>query len=95
MSQLGDVIRAAQTVPRNVAEPATDPWLRWLETPDHLVALIDRTGETTVTYRHEGVAGAEAQLVGAPGAVRGSTGRVTVSVRELTDGPAAVLLPKR
>jgi len=47
-----------------------------------------------VTYRHDRVAGADAQLIGAPGAVQGTTGRVTVSVRELTDGPAAVLLPK-
>jgi hypothetical protein len=66
-----------------------------METPDHLVALIDKAGDTTVTYRHDRVVGAEAQLVGAPGAVRGTTGSVTVSVGELTNGPAAVLLPKR
>jgi alpha-L-fucosidase len=95
MAQLGGVIRAAQPVPPTVAEPANDPWLRWLQTPDHLVALIDRAGDTTVTYRHDRVAGAEAQLIGAPGAVQGTSGGVTVSVSELTDGPAAVLLPKR
>lgn len=95
MAQLGDVIMAAQPVPRTVAEPADDPWLRWLETPDHLVALIDRAGDTTLTYRDDRVAGAETQLLGAPGAVQGTTGRLTVSVGELTDGPAAVLLAKR
>jgi alpha-L-fucosidase len=95
MAQVGDVITAAEPVPRTVAEPTNDPWLRWLQTPDHLVALIDRAGDTLVSYRHDGVAGAEAQLVGAPGAVQGGTGSLTVSLSELTDGPAAVLLPKR
>ena len=94
-AHVGDIIATAQPVPRTVAEPADDPWLRWLETPNHLVAVIDTADETTVTYRHEGVAYAEPQLIGAPGAVQGTPGRLTVSVRELSDGPAAVLLPKR
>ncbi len=94
MAELGDVITVAQPVSQAVAEPANDPWLRWLETPDHLVALIDRAGDTTVTYQHDGVAGTEAKLVGARGSVRGSAGRLNVSVSELSDGPAAVLLPK-
>jgi alpha-L-fucosidase len=94
MSQLGEVIAVGQPVLGTVAESANDPWLRWLETPDHLVAIIDKAGETTLTYRHDRVAG-DPQLMGALGTVQGAAGSVAVSVSELTDGPAAVLLPKR
>jgi alpha-L-fucosidase len=48
MAQVGDVIQASGCVSRNVARPTNAPWLRWLDTPDHLVALVDRTGDTTL-----------------------------------------------
>ena len=48
MAQVGDVVRAAQPVPQTVAQPTDDPWVRWLETPEHLVAVVDQVGETTL-----------------------------------------------
>ena len=95
MAQLRDVITAAQPVPQTVAQPTDDPWVRWLETPEHLVAVVDRAGETTLNYRHDRVSGEAAELIGASGSVVASTGSCTVKVDELTDGPAALLLPKR
>ena len=95
MAQLGDVIRAAQPVPQTVAQSTDDPWVRWLETPEHLVALVDQVGETTLNYRHHRVSGTAAELVGASGGVAASTGTCTVNVDELIDGPVALLLPKR
>jgi alpha-L-fucosidase len=95
MSQLRNVIEVAHPVPREVAQPSNDPWVRWLQTPEHLVAVVDRAGETTVTYQ-DGVAAADgARLIGASGSVQGARGSCTVKVDELTDGPAAVLIPTR
>ena len=69
--------------------------MRWLETPEHLVAVVDQVGETTLNYRQDRVSGTAAELVGASGSVAPSIGSCTVKVDELIDGPAAVLLPKR
>jgi alpha-L-fucosidase len=95
MALVGDVIRAAQPVSRSVARPTSEPWVRWLETPDHLVALVDQTGDTTLDVDEDAVTAGEAEVRAAPGAVRVAGGSVRVSVTELTDGPAAVLLPRR
>ena len=69
--------------------------MRWLGTPEHLVAVVDRVGETTLNYRQDRVSGTAAELVGASGSLAASIGRCTVKVDELIDGPAALLLPKR
>jgi alpha-L-fucosidase len=95
MSQLGSLIDVAQPVPHTVAQPTDDPWVRWLETPDHLIAVVDRAGQTTLSYRHKGVVDVNPRLIGTPGSVEGSAGTCIVKVDELIDGPAAVLLPKR
>jgi alpha-L-fucosidase len=95
MSELRSVIEVAQPVSREVAQPANDPWVRWLQTPDALVAVVDRAGETTLTFEDRAVSGDGARLIGASGSVQGSSGSCTVTVDELTDGPAAVLLSRR
>jgi alpha-L-fucosidase len=94
MTQIGDVIRAAQPVPRSMARPTNEPWIRWLDTPDHLVALVDQTGEVTLDV-DEDAFGGDAEVRAAPGAVRVVGGSVRITVGELTDGPAAVLFYKR
>jgi alpha-L-fucosidase len=95
MAQVGDLIRASQPASRSVARPTNEPWVRWLDTPDHLVALVDQTGETTLDVDENTVAAGDGEVRAAPGAARVVGGSVQVSVGELTDGPAAVLIPKR
>jgi alpha-L-fucosidase len=95
MSQVGDLVRASHPVASSVARPANEPWVRWLDTPNHLVALVDQAGETTLDVDQDPVATGEAELRAAPGTVRVVGGSARVIVRELTDGPAAVLFPKR
>jgi alpha-L-fucosidase len=95
MAQVGDVIRASNPAARSAAGPTNEPWVRWLDTPDHLVALVNQTGDTTLDVDKDTVAAGEAEVLAAPGAVQVVGGSVRVSVAELTDGPAAVLLPKR
>jgi hypothetical protein len=82
-------------VPQTVAQATDDLWVRWLETPEHLVAVVHRIGETTLNYRQDRVSGTAAEPVGAPGSVAAAMGSCTVKVDELIDGPAAVLLPRR
>ena len=71
MSELRSVIEVARPVSREVAQPVNDPWVRWLQTPDDLVAVVDRAGETTLTFEDRAVSGDGARLIGASGSVRG------------------------
>ena len=95
MAQVGDLIRAARPVAPDVARPMNQPWVRWLDTPDHLLALVDRTGDTTLDVHQDAVAAGEGELRAARGTARVVGGSVRVSIEELADGPAAVLLAKR
>jgi alpha-L-fucosidase len=94
MAQVGDVIRASHPAAGSVALPTNDPWVRWLDTPDHLVALVDQTGEVTLDVDEHALNG-DGEVRAAPGAVQVDGGSVRVTVGELTDGPAAVLVSKR
>jgi alpha-L-fucosidase len=95
MTQIGDVIRVSHPATRSAARPTKEPWVRWLDTPDHLVALVNRMGDTTLDFDQNAVDARAAEVWAVPGAVRVVGGTVRVTIRELTDGPAAVLLPKR
>jgi alpha-L-fucosidase len=95
MAQVGDLLRASRPTARSVARPTDQPWVRWLDTPYHLVALVDQTGDTTLEIDQDAVAAGEGEVRAAPGTVRVVGRSVRVSIMELTDGPAAVLLPKR
>jgi hypothetical protein len=82
-AQVGEVIQASQLASRSLAIATNEPWVRWLDTPDHVVALVDQAGDThsmsirtrsrRVTLRFE-----------LPGAVRVVGGSVRVTVGELT-----------
>jgi alpha-L-fucosidase len=92
MRTAGPQLAASTPVDAAVAAPGEEPWVRWLETPDHLVALVDHLGETRLALRHLTPAGD----VTASGASVATTddGLVTVTMTERGDGPAVVLLPK-
>lgn len=92
---VGDLLRNGRVVGREVAEPSEDPWVRWLETPDHLVAFVDHSGPTPLRHRHSGADAAPAQLRGRAGRVSQTDGQLEVDLAPAGEGPAAVLLPTR
>ena len=94
MRVAGEHLAMAGPVAADVAETSVEPWVRWLSTPDHLIALVDSDGATTLTPRHDGV---DFSAITAHGASvsKVSDGTVTVQRDEPGDGPALVLLPTR
>lgn len=78
-------------------EPSDDPWVRWLRTPSHLIALVDHVGTTSLAVPDEGLDLARASVrppvVGqaATLAVRDST--LEVTMLEHGDGPAIITIP--
>jgi hypothetical protein len=58
-------------------------------------ALVDLTGDTTLDVDQNAVTAGDVEARATPGSVRVVGGSVRVNIGELTDGPAAVLFPKR
>ena len=94
MRVAGSHLADAAVVDDQVAAPGEDPWIRWLETPEHLVAMVDHVGTTELAFRLSGLDDlAELSAFGAS-VDRGAGGRLTITMTEPGDGPAVVLLPK-
>jgi hypothetical protein len=66
MAQVGDVIRASHPASGSVVRPTNEPWVRWLDTPEHLVVLVDQTGDTTLDVNEDALGG-DAEVRAAPG----------------------------
>ena len=48
MGKAGPILRASSPVPAQQARPSDEPWVRWLATPEHLVAVVDAEGAADV-----------------------------------------------
>lgn len=95
MAELGEVIRSARPVSTEVARSGNDPWVRWLDTPHYLVAMVDRRGRTALPFQAAAADAGAARVRGATGFISVSGSELSVDVSQLADGPAAVLIPKR
>jgi alpha-L-fucosidase len=83
----------ATTVDEQVAAAQDDPWVRWVQTPRHLIALLDHEGQTRLSVRADGIDVQGATGFGAAVSA-GKDGALIVTMQEPGDGPALVLLPK-
>jgi alpha-L-fucosidase len=95
MSGHGELLRASQPVAEGTAQPSDEPWVRWLATPTHLVALVGGAGETVLRFAREGLDASAASLLAARGAVEQHPDGLEVRVEEVEDGPVAVVVPRR
>lgn len=77
--------------------PSNDPWVRWLRTPTHLVALVDHIGTTplpTLPPRWDITAAtAVTPVSGVAATVLVRDGALKVTMGEHSDGPALVMIP--
>lgn len=94
MRVAGEHLAEAGPVRAEVAEAGDDPWVRWLSTPSHLVALVDADGPATLTAHDDAVDVGAATATGASVCTTGD-GTVTVTRNEPGDGPTVVLLPRK
>jgi alpha-L-fucosidase len=93
MTTMAETIRSAERVDRAIAQPSDEPWVRWLRTPDGLVALVDRAGRTTLRFDTAAADAERAGLLCGTGHVEAADGGLVVAVDRLRDGPAAVRVP--
>ncbi len=93
MATMGETVRSAARLDLAVAAPSDEPWLRWLRTPDALVALVDQTGPTNLTFDARVADASAAALVSGHGSLAPSSGGLVVQVDAPAGGPAAVRIP--
>jgi alpha-L-fucosidase len=94
MATVGGTLRAASRWDSPAAQPSDEPWVRWLSTPDHLVALVDQVGTTALTLADGTAQLDRAELLCGTGTVIRSATGIDVRVDALADGPAAVTIPR-
>ncbi|GAA1844140.1 alpha-L-fucosidase [Microlunatus capsulatus] len=92
---VGETLRAATRVDPAVARGEDEPWTRWLDTPDGLVALVDRTGRTPLAFHRDAADAAAAVVLSGRAVVDTTVGAMAVDAAGLDGGPAAVRLPWR
>ena len=93
MATMAGTIRSASRLDAPVARPSDEPWVRWLSTPDHLVALVDRPGNSTLTWDTRVAPPDRAELLSGRGTLVPSEGGLSVMLDEPADGPAAITIP--
>jgi alpha-L-fucosidase len=55
MAKVGPILRESSPVPPQQARPSDEPWVRWLATPTHLVAVADAEGVVSLQLNSRGV----------------------------------------
>ena len=95
MATAGPILRTSSVVAADDAAPSEQPWVRWLSTPGHLVAVVDGEGPIDLPRGSDGVDVAAATFATGTGRVDTSSGRLRVEVAALQDGPGVVVLPRR
>lgn len=90
MRVAGPQLAESDPVPPEVAAPSEEPWVRWLHTPGHLVALVDSGGPVELTFRAETVDPDRAPSAWGAEVATSAVGRATVTRSSSTDGPAIV-----
>jgi alpha-L-fucosidase len=94
MATAAPILRASSQVPADRATPSNEPWVRWLSTPGHLVAVVDADGPVTLRCDTAGVRPEAAELLNGEGRVDTEDGHLSVEANGSQDGPVIVLLPR-
>ncbi len=95
MGAAAPLLRTSSPVGTDVARPSSEPWVRWLATPGHLVAVVDGEGTVALDVDADRVDARDVRVLNASGEVSADGGRLTASVGRGADGPAVLVLPTR
>ena len=95
MAAAAPVLRASSPADTGVARPSDEPWVRWLSTPGHLVAVVDGSGTVALDVTADAVDARDVQVLNGSADVRAEAGVLTATVSPSADGPALLVLPTR
>jgi len=95
MAAAAPLLRTSSPVGADVARRSDDPWVRWLATPGHLVAVVDGAGTVALDAAADAVDVRDVQVLNGSGEVSADGGRLSATVTPSADGPALLVLPVR
>jgi alpha-L-fucosidase len=95
MAKVGPILRMSSPVPPQEAQPGDKPWVRWLLTPEHLVAVVDAEGVVTLQPGHRGVDLAGTELLTGHGLIDGAGEQLRAELQASEHGPTVLLIPRR
>ena len=95
MAKVGPILRASSPLPPQEAQPTDEPWVRWLTTPNHLVAVVDAKGVVSLQPNQQGLELAGTQFLVGQGTIDGAGEQLRVEVKAPEDGPSVLLILRR
>jgi alpha-L-fucosidase len=95
MVAAGPVLRASSPADGGVVKPSDEPWVRWLSSPGHLVAVVDAGGTVPLDVAADAVDVRDVQVLNGSAGVSADGGRLSAAVTSSADGPTLVVLPVR
>jgi alpha-L-fucosidase len=95
MADAAPVLRSSSPAEVGTVKPSDEPWVRWLATPGHLVAVVDGEGSVGLDVEADRVDARDVQVLNGSADVHEDAGRLTAAVTPSADGPALLVLPTR
>jgi alpha-L-fucosidase len=96
MVKMGPILRESSPISPQEALPSDEPWLRWLSTPKHLVAVVDAEGVVNLQADHRGLKVAGTQFLVGQGRIDGAGEQLRAEFKASPqDGPIVLLIPRR
>jgi alpha-L-fucosidase len=95
MAKAGPILRESSQVPPQQARPSDEPWVRWLATPTHLVAVVEAAGVVDLQADHRGLDVARTQFLAGLGRIDRLGDRLKAELTAPEHGPTAILIPRR
>ena len=95
MAKVGPTLRASSPLPLQEAQPSDEPWVRWLATPKHLVAVVDAGGIVNLQRDDRGLEIAGTQFLVGQGTIDAAGEQLRAELNRPKDGPSVLLIPRR
>ena len=95
MATVGPTLRASSPLPLQEAQPSDEPWVRWLATPKHLVAVVDAGGIVNLQRDDRGLEVARTQFLVGQGTIDVAGEQLRAELNNPKDGPSVLLIPRR
>jgi alpha-L-fucosidase len=95
MAKAGPILRASSPISRDEARPSDEPWVRWLATPKHLVAVVDAGGIVNLQRNDRGLEIAGTQFLVGQGTIEAGGDQLRAELNGPKDGPSVLLIPRR
>jgi alpha-L-fucosidase len=95
MAKVAPILRASSPVPPQEAPPSEEPWVRWLATADHVVAVVAAEGVVNLQLAHRSLDMAGTQFLAGQGIIEEAGGQLRVELTPPQDGPTVLLIPRR